>query len=161
MERKLAFLLQSFRPQLQARSSQNFIFRSSLFRILRTEAWVVHSTTPYATHPGHRHAELWAEGHPSTPSRASSRSPERPSCRVSLGPTLPNLDPAAPLRLLCVVIGDGASRGSEGDEWLRRVLGNRRRVHPPTVHTLLLSSPVGLDLKLAIKGLENSLKLVA
>ena len=40
-------------------------------------------------------------------------------------------------------------------------VGRRRRVHPLTVHTLLLYSPVGLDLKLAIKGLENALKLVA
>ena len=33
-----------------------------------------------------------------------------------------------------------------------------RRVHPLTVHTLLLYSPAGLDLKLAKRALKDSLK---
>ena len=33
-----------------------------------------------------------------------------------------------------------------------------RRIHSPTVHTHLLYSPVGLDLKLAKRALKDSLK---
>ena len=38
---------------------------------------------------------------------------------------------------------------------------SHRRVHPLTVQTLLLYSPVGLDLKQVQRARENALKLVA
>ena len=46
--------------------------------------------------------------------------------------------------------------------WKRQTPGHILEGFTPlTVHTLLLHSPAGLDLKFATKGLESPLKLVA